>query len=295
MAQGRKSLDKWIDEAMCDNTKSGPISAFALVHMVAGRDAMVHEEIDSIKLGGTCSYEGKALAERFNSKAEVYCQDRPGVQYCQIWAMYGTNEPQAKQQFLVNVRASEWAGASEPPNDTGERMQNMRHKEMGMQQVYTRQAQMDAHSNAMINLMSSHMQELMRENREANKIVTEVVRAQALDQHTQKMTELQFQRATEERKKWLSFAPALINRLMGQEIFPNGTADTALVEQVAEAMTPELAMKLSEVVPTALWGPLAGRLNDIQVQKRKEREAIAELPRYEGNGEDDVTGGMTRQ
>ncbi len=291
----KKPLDKWIAEAMNDSSKEGPCTALSVVHMVGGNHNMGHSEVHTLKFGGTGSFEPKALADMFRNKAETYCQDMPGVQYFALWAMYGTNEPQAKQIFLVNVQADGWAGASEPPNDTGERMQTMRHKEMGMQQVYQRQQAMDNHSIRMIETMSNHMQNLMRENQECLGVVRDVIMKQALDSHTQKMAELAFERSTAERKKWLSFAPPLINRLMGSEIFPQGTADTALIEQVADSITPEIAIKLSEVVPPELWGPLAGRLHEAQQKKQAEREATAALPRFSGGGEEDISGGMTRQ
>jgi len=291
----KKSLDAWIKEAMNDTSKEGPCTALSVVHMVGGTNNINHQEVHTLRFGGTGSYEPKALADMFEGKARTYCQDLPGVQYFALWAMYGTNEPQAKLPFLVNVEAQGWAGASEPPNDTGERMQNMRQKEMGFQQIYKRQQEMDNHSIAMIRAMSSHIQELQTENRDANRIVIEVLRTQALDNHTQKMAELAFERATAERKKWLSYAPPLINRLMGTEIFPQGMADTALIEQVANAITPDIAMKLADVVPSELWGPLAGRLNEAQQKQRHEREAIASLPRATQSEFDTSENGMVRQ
>lgn len=291
----KKPLDKWIAEAMNDTTKEGPCTALALVHMVGGNQNVGHSEVHTLKFGGTGSYEPRALADMFRNKAETYCQDMPGVQYFALWAMYGTNEPQAKQIFLVNVQADGWAGASEPPNDTGERMQNMRQKEMGFQQIFQRQQAMDNHSIRMIETMSGHMIRLMQENQDAWTVVKDVMQKQALDTHNLKMKELEFARSSEERKKWLSFAPPLINRLMGQEIFPQSTADTALIEKVADAITPEIAIKLSEVVPQELWGPLAGRLHEAQQKVQAEREATARLPRFTGDGEEDISGGMTRQ
>lgn len=286
----RKPLEKWIDEALHDASQEGPCTGLALVHMKGENGRMGHEEVTHIKIANSV-LDAKKTADMFRSKAETYAQDMSGVHQFAVWAFYnGSNEPTAKQMFMVNV-VSEFGGATEQPNETGKTMQNMRHAEMLIQQVYIRQQAMDNHSVRMIETMSGHMTALMRENIEAYAIVKDMMMKQALDGHNREMERLTFERATEERKKWLSFAPPLINRLFGADIFPENAADTALIEAVAINLNPDQIGMLEAVCPPKLWGPLSARLHEAMKKDRELKEASAKLAVYNGPGALDVTGG----
>ena len=80
----------------------------------------------------------------------------------------------------------------------------------------------------------------------------------------------------------MSFAPALINTLLGKEIFPQATADTSLVETIADNIKEEDIQKLAGVLPPELWGPLAVRMKahiDKRLAEKAERERqMKELP-----------------
>jgi hypothetical protein len=90
--------------------------------------------------------------------------------------------------------------------------------------------------------------EVRRENREGFTLVKELLAAQALNRHEFKMKELEFERSTEERKKWLDFAPSLVNTILGSEVFPQSTEDTSLLESIADSLSEEDLMKLSSVL-----------------------------------------------
>jgi hypothetical protein len=86
---------------------------------------------------------------------------------------------------------------------------------------------------------------------------------------------LQYERATGERKKWMSFAPALVNTVLGKEVFPQSVEDTALVETIADSLGEEEVMKLGAVLKPEIMGPLANRLVKYQAKKNHEA-ALAE-------------------
>lgn len=286
----RKTLDRWIDEAMTDPEKKR-ITRFTLVHMVG----MQYQEIHTVRFTDKGGHEAKSLATMFRGKAETYSQDLPGVQTFVLWAYYGAEEPEARMPFMVNVEMDS-RGASglstEPPTEQGQTMQKMRQSEAMFQQVYRRQQTMDEFSLRMIEVQGKMIDRLLHENMDHIKIATDMLVNQQLNDHTRRMEALQFERSTSERKKWMQFAPVLINTLLGKEVFPQSTEDTALIEGLAESVDEELLGKLMGVgIPDALMGPLASRVQRALEKKRKETEAIRALPVYRGKPEDDITGG----
>jgi hypothetical protein len=286
----RKSLDKWIDEAMSDPDKKR-ITRLTLVHMVG----MQYQEIHTFRFSEKGGDDAKKLATMFRGKAESYAQDLPGVQTFVMWAYYGAEEPEARQPFMVNVQADPGTMglSTEPPTETGDKMQRMRQGEMMFQQVYRRQQTMDDFSIRMIDMQGKMIDRLMHESMDNMRIATEMMVRSQLDNHTQKMEAMRYERSTEERKKWLQFAPVLVNTLLGKEVFPQSTEDTALIEGIAESVDEQLLGKLMGVgIPDALMGPLAARVAKAMEKKRVEAEKVKQLPVYRGKPEDDITGGQ---
>jgi hypothetical protein len=107
------------------------------------------------------------------------------------------------------------------------------------------------------------------------------------------MERLQYERATGERAKWMGLLPAAINGITGKEIIPQGTADTQLLETIAESLDEEGILKLAnsgaikpEIIPLIMK-------RFTQIIQRK-REAIT-LHKQALNGmdpEEDASGGL---
>jgi hypothetical protein len=107
----------------------------------------------------------------------------------------------------------------------------------------------------------------------------EVILRQVADNHTQKMTEMEYERSTAERKKLMGFIPPLVNTVTGKEIFPQATSDTALVETITESLTEEQVQQLMGILPAELAGPLANRmLQHMEKKKREQAAKMKELP-----------------
>lgn len=283
----RKTLDKWIEEAISDADKP-TITHISLVHM----RGLQQLELHTYRYGGTTRTEPRDLAAMFRGKAEAYCQDLPGVQTFQLMAFYGKTEAEAFQPFLVNQNTENQSGLStEAPTEQGRLQQIMRQGEALMQQVYRRQQTMDEHSIRMIEQQSKMIGTLMTENMSAFQVVKDLLVERGDNSHKRQMEALQFQRATQERKKWMTFAPALINQIMGREVFPQSTADSALIETAVEHLDEATVTKLAETLPAELWGPLASRLSQSLQKKNDEEQAMRQLPQYKGSPEDDITGG----
>lgn len=268
MRRGKKTLASWIREAMADQDKDGQCSMISLVHMVGQQQ----KEIHTTKFGPGKQWNENELADMFRNKAETYCQEIPGMQTFQLLAFYGgRTEPEAFMPFVVNVNQDTGGLATEPPTEQGKTQQSMRHTEMLLQQVYRRQQTLDEFTMSMITRLGGMVERLTEENHDAYNIVKEMLMQKALDDHNRKMDQLRFERETQERKKWMSYAPPLVNMILGREVFPQSTADTALVESIAESLNEEDITKLAGSLKPELWGPLAHRMHQFMLKKKKEQ------------------------
>lgn len=292
MSKGRKTLDQWIFEAIADPDKEGKISALSLVHRTG---AYGEQEVHTFKFGGTSSAEPKRLAEVFQGRAESYCQDMPGVQTFNLLAFYGgRKEAEARQPFTVNTQQENHTNGlyTEPPNAEGQTLQTMRHREQQHQQVYRKQEWLDQYTLRLLQFESDRNGKLAAENMQAYEIVKDMMMRQALDTHNREMQKLQFQRGSEERAKLIKMVPPLVNTISGQEIFPQSTEDTALVEGIASVLTDEhLAGIMQLGLPDVVMGALASRVMKAREKKEAEDKRQSEMAVYQGNPVDDVVGG----
>jgi len=291
----RKSLDAWINDALVDPDKDGKITMMSLVHMVAAQQ----QEIHCVKFGSDKTWEASKLAELFRGKAEAFAQDLPGTQMFMLMAWYGTStEPQSKQPFSVSVAAEPNGLYTEAPTEQGKLQMKMRWEETHLTQIFRRQQVLDDYTLRLIEHQSKMLAEAQNENRDAFNIVKEMMREKITDDHTRAMERLTYERSSTERKQLLKFAPALANTVFGREIFPQSTADTALVEAVAEALMQaddKAVIQIAAMLGPTVAGPLMNRLQQIAAEKaadKKEREALAKTDHANGKmrPEDDAAG-----
>jgi hypothetical protein len=295
--RGRQSLEAWIHEALADGDKidhegkPAKCSMFSLVHRVGVQELEIH----SSRLEGR-EVNAKDMAEMFRAKAESYAQDLPGVQTFNLLAFYCKTEPEARHPFLVNPQADQHGGlASEPATAEGQRQQSMRHAEMLIQQVYRRQAVMDETAIRREELLMRHIEKLQKENFDAFDIVKEMMMEKALSEHNRKMDLLKFERATMERRKWMTLAPPLVNTLLGREVFPQGSVDTALIESVADSLSEEDIMKLAGTLKPEVVAPLMDRWKRIMDERAATKKLIAQSVPTSQDGEVDAGGGREIQ
>lgn len=268
----RKTMQRWIEEALSDTDKDSPASAMSLLHM----QGMQEKELHTIKFSS--KVDAKNLAELFQDRANTYAQDLPGVQTFQLICFYDKSEPEAFFPFMVNQNLEAHSGlATEAPTEQGQRQQAMRWNETLLQQVYRRQQVQDEMVLRLVENLGNQNAALQRECHDAHEVLRDMMMKQALNQHEYTMKELQFQRSSAEREKWLKMAPPLVNSFMGREVFPASHADTALIETLAENLTPEAAMKIAELLPPTLLGPVMSRLSQIAEKKSKEQEEKQKL------------------
>ena len=125
--------------------------------------------------------------------------------------------------------------------------------------------------------ISGENKDLRAENRELFRVVKDMLVEQAKQNHERQMEEARYQRQSEERATLMRMVPALANSVLGKEIFPQSTADTALITTAVEHLTPEQLSMLGTVLPPEVWGPLSARMTQILEEKEKNRLRSKEI------------------
>lgn len=261
----RQTLEQWIFEAINDTDKGRPCTGLALIHKVGTRDQDIH----ATKLGNR-QWDTKDLAALFRGKAENYAAELVGVQTFNLLAFYGgSSEPEAIKPFTINGKEDFDGLATEGPTRDGMLQQMMRHVE-AERQIGARQVQ--ALTSTMADLTNSVAREniaLRSENREMFDLIKQLLMRETENRDSARMRELEYQRASEERQRLLTFAPALINRIFNREVLPESMEDTALIETMAHKITDSDIAKLANAgLSPDIWGPLAARMSGILERKR---------------------------
>lgn len=298
----KQTLEAWVQEAMNDGDpalggeKDHPLSAIGLVHLAGGVTGLA-KEVYGVRIGGSSggkAWNARDLAAVLRKKAEHFCQDAQSVQWFSLYAFYGNDVHGAEHPFCVNVQTAHEGGFwSEGPDEKGQKMQSMRHLEMAQQQVYSQQQHLNHMFERTIMHLTSERVDTMRENREMFTIMKEMMMEKVTNNHEQRMKEMQYQRSTDMRDKLLKMLPPLANTITGRELFPQSTADTALVELIADNLTQEDVMKIGGVLKPELMGPLMNRLQE-HLRKKREQEAAKQAlaNTNTGNPEEDAGGGQ---
>ena len=272
-------LETWIREALTDSDKEGPCTALVLVYNKPGGAT---REVKNVKLTGK-THDPKTLADLFQGTAETYAQDFGGMSQFEIQAFYGLKEAQAIHTITIIDGEMQAGGKGRTVKETNDGpgiiAQSMRHTE----NAFTLLAQLVQNgavtSLQRENAMAVREKELRDEINEAYKIVREVMLKQNQEAHEMHMKEMTFRQTQLIQHKIMELVPALANTVSGRDIFPQSTADTALIEALATKVKPEMIEQLgmAGILPPELLGPLAARFSDVLRKKKEEEEAVKKL------------------
>jgi hypothetical protein len=267
----RKSIADFIRQCATDDDKDKPLSQIVLVHMIGASPKQLHEK----KITPNLDIDG--TAEMFRGKAEVYAQDLPGAQMFQLLAFFGTNEPQAFFPFSLSGLAIQEGITTEAPTPSGSLQQMMRHIETLYQVNLRTSTQLHDSQYRVIDQMAARQEQYMRESNEAREMILNIALRQATENHEHQMRELEYERQTKEREKFMALAPALANTITGKEIFPQSTGDTVILEALARHVKPEMVAGLAGMLPPQVVGMLMNRFSQIADKQAKESEAIRRI------------------
>ncbi len=267
----KQTLESWIKEAMSDETKEGPDgkpaapSGITLVHL----QGVAEKEIHTIKFGSK-PWNPRDLAQIMRHKAEGYSQDLPGIHtFCLKIFYEGSEEAQARHPFRVQVNDQVMEGlGTEPPTKLGMVQMAMRQSENLHQMLLGSLKQITDSSQAVIRAQQTQIDGLLKENADAFAIIKEKVLKEAMSQHEFRKAELEYARATEERRKLLQLAPSLVNTVVGRDVFPSAVEEESLLEVLADEITEEQAQMMMQVLPQKVVALIMPKLQKILETKR---------------------------
>lgn len=274
----RKSLAKWISEALDDPDKDGKLVAMSLVHYQGTSQVEVH----SMKFVDGTNYNPETVANTFNGKAETDCQNLVGMQQYCLLAFYGSSvQPAARFPMMIDGEAGgKFNGLStESPDARGQTQQGMRLTETIVKGTFGVLSSVQHFQQEFMRTVVQENRELRQENRDALAIMKEILLEQTKLSHEQRMKEMEVAGNLELKKTLFKALPVLANQITGKEVFPQSTEDTALIEMMAEHMDPEKVQAFLPMlgIPPAAQGALMARLTRYMQEKREGEERVKKI------------------
>lgn len=274
-----KTLERWLEEML--SIPDRKLTALACFYeLPTGGTKEVHTE----SLGGK-TWPVEVLFNMFKGVAETFVQEKQGNHTFEMRAFFDSkNTHERVHPFSVIDGEIRHGGANRPitehPNQTGHLAQMMRHVETA-HQLNTQLVQTMAAT-----WMQERRERIQDETRmraevnDAYGIVREMMMRISDNEHTNRMKEMEFKRASEERKIMIEAAPTLINAISGKDVIPQDKADSLLVEAMAERLGPDQVKMLVEsgICPPEYAGALTTRLMQIREKKRREQDELKKLP-----------------
>lgn len=255
-------------------------SGFSLVHMRGGQQV----ELKTVRIGSK-AWDTKELAQLFEATAENFAGGVPGVQQFQLLAFY--DDQDQPQSFYPFRKAGEQEGdgiVTEAATGTGPQSQMMRHYEAD-RRITTQYA------NSLFTFMSKELDraerrimQLEAEQLSAIELAKTSIMQMAEKEHERKVEILKLQRSDKDRDTLMRLLPAATNQIVGKEIFPQATADSALIDHIAETITKEQVEKLAAILTPDQWGLVANRLLKALDKKAEREKQLADVG-TRGSGE----------
>jgi len=278
----RITIDQWLFQAMADTNLDGPCTGFSLVHKVGAAS----DEIYAIKLG-TGKWDAKEMATIFIGKAQAAVQDKLGRQEFTILAFYANRpEPQSKMSFVQENGDGTGFETTHAPTKEGALGQAMNMAQHGFTFFHQQSVVMYRMALEAAQSTAKQNQELMAENREAIQLVKTIVMDRAAQDHAFRMAEIEAKKSAETREFLMKLGPVVVNAVTGKEVFPQSTADTALIESIIDNLSESDIQAFAQKLPPALMGPLAARATEYL---KKKQAAQAEASRALVGRTDPVT------
>lgn len=270
----RQSIAGFVRDCLCVSEKENLVgiqkcTGFALVHMQGNQQV----ELKTIKLGSR-QWDPKEIGETLEGVAENFAAGIPGVQQFQVLAFYdGRERPQSFYPFRKSGESEGFGLATEPPTTTGLLQSLMRHNEANTRVVANLSVGILDKYEKLLDKALSRIDKLEEENFDTVELAKDLVMKQAADQHSNRMEEIKTRQSMEDRKVAMRLLPAIANRVLGKEIFPQAAADTAMFEHLAETLDKDQIQKLASVLRPDQWGLVADRLNEILKRKVAEEQS----------------------
>jgi hypothetical protein len=292
--QRKTSLQGWIAGAMNDTDYEKSCDRIVLVHVTLGG---TETEVKLAKIGQGRAWSPESLADFFWNTAQTYCQDLPNAQTFRLLAFFGSAEPRLRHPFMVAGQFDNHGLGTEPPTPEGQKMQGMRHNEALMTGLFNERMAVLEMPLRTIRAMSDYQGMLMKdlhetrsENADFVRVMKEILFEEASKRLDRDLAVRKFERDSRDREMIVKLLPIALNELTGREVVPQSTADSMLIEALADGLDENAVQKIMEsgAIPPELMGILMSRMRKALEAKRKRHEdALARGNEAEQDAHDD--------
>jgi len=230
---------------------------------------MTEQEVHSVKIGAK-AWNATELGALFKHKADGYAQELAGVQSFCLLAFFGglSSSPGARRPFRVNGDTEFGGLATEGPHSQGQLQQGMRLTEAIVQGSFRQ-------NSITYDVMLRYMEQQTRMNvrlADQNEKLFNLLG----ENHVRFMEMQQRVMGVEERKQLLGMAPALVNAIAGENLFPVAAEENSLIAELANDLTPERVQALQQALPPKVWAMLVTRLTRVLEEKKAAQQSAQE-------------------
>jgi len=287
----RDEIRDWLKEVFEAVEEAGACSVVSLKHYsnVGDRET----ELQSLRSGMPKWGNPDEMAAFLDTIATRHAKGLTGggAQQFELGAIFGTSGKPTRFLPFSRIGALSFgaggsaAGAlsSEPPTAIGQVQQHMRQSEVLVQTAVAQIQPTFQVQNAIIADLRKRIAELEFESRELFVALRQQLIDTAQLAHDSRMKELEYLRATEERRKLIRLLPALTNAISGRTVFPESTEDTAIVEALAGTIDgsdiAELAKALDGKVAPEVLTVLTSRFATLRERRVAEEEELRKISR----------------
>ena len=270
--RSKKQLEEFIFEALND-VERGPVTQVACMHMVAGGQLSEVYVLNVVPQ----QHDAAAIAKVIRGRAEAYAGGLSNQQTFVVLVFHNnSDEADSRMSFSLTGR-SEFDGATEAPDERGQRAQNMRHHENLIGQTYRMQESLNRHSLELLAAERARVAAVQSENDRLMGFMKQVMADKIMAENNREMERLKYERDTKEREKLMSFAPMLVNSLTGKEVFPVAHTDSLIVDQIVRVIrkNPEVIQGLAgaDLAPEAM-AMLMQRFTQVAEKQDAEEKAV---------------------
>jgi hypothetical protein len=269
-SRGKKTIEQWLSEKANDADKKLPLSNIVLEHIVNGSATQIHN-----KSVGQNPFDAREVAKTFYDIAVTDCQDLSGNHTYRILVFYGDDaQPAARHMFNVQGQLDPDFLASEAPNQNGLLSHGMAYSGKALSLAFAQIAQLVDSTNEQLRILSTSNARLIQENMSTFEVVKSMLVEKIESENSKSLELMKYQRSSEERKRWMSQIPAIVNSITGRKIL---SEENSLIDQFA-SLPPESLEQLQSVlaVNPQLLSQLGTRIEQALNEKEKPEHAREE-------------------
>ena len=229
------SLETWLSTAI-QNEEDGSCTLLSCNHVVGTS----LDEVQTHKLGGTNPLNARELAEMFQGRARIHCQELEGTQLFRMLAFYnGRSEPQAKFHFRVQGETEFDGVVTEKADVKGFLGQSMRLFEANTSSTFRKDAMLFDTMIRSNQIMAENNVKLTQQVMDAMTAMSNMMAANLKLQAEGRVEEIKLKAQFEERKMLIGMAPHMLNAAVGKEVMPTASAGSEVFTRLANALAPE--------------------------------------------------------